>query len=375
MVGEDDYDILAKKLDAAVNGLSPLGTQGNVSETWMEYLRTLLTPEEVKWIIHLPVFPSFMSVGKYAKKIGKTKEEAQDILEKLFKTDCVMTLGAKQNKYAIHFPLFIFDGPPLSFDEYPPEKAKKLAELSYKYLVEEEWYRNFEGSAETPLSRVIPVQESIKTESSIIPYEDIIKLIDNAETLGLQACVCRKRLEVLGKRTCTEKYPLETCIAIDAGAQYTIKRGHAREITKEEAKKLLKEFNKMGLIHCTENFAQGSHNLICNCCSCCCNLIGGITRWDNPRAVAAANYIATLKQPENCVNCELCVEKCNFKAITISDSGPVINKDKCMGCGVCVVNCPEEIIELKRLDREVIYDNLAVLGLKIAKETNRKVTL
>ena len=375
MDGEDNYAILAKKLDAAVNGLSPLGTQGKISETWMEYLKTLLTPEEVKYIIHLPVFPSFISVGKYAKKIGKTKEEARKILDKLFETDCVMISNAKKNKFAIHFPLFIFDGPPLAFDKYPPEKTKKLAELSLKYLVEEEWYRNFEGSAETPLSRVIPVQESIKSASSIIPYENVEKLVENAETLAIQECVCRKRLEVVGKRKCKDKYPLETCIAIDAGAQYSIARGHGREITKEEAKKLLKEFNKMGLIHCTENFAQGSHNLICNCCSCCCNLIGGITRWDNPRAVAAANYIVNVKQPENCIKCEECIEKCNFKAISISDSGPIINKDKCMGCGVCVVNCPEEVLELKRLDREVIYDNLAVLGLKIAKETNRKITL
>ena len=375
MEGEDNYLILAKKLDNSVQGLSPLGTQGNISETWIEYLKTLITPEEVKYIIHLPVFPSFTSVGKFARKIGQTKEEAQKILENLFETDCVITLGKAKKKYALHFPLFIFDAPPLAFDKYPPEKTKKLAELSYKYLVEEEWYRNFEGSAETPLSRVIPVQESIKSESSIIPYENVEKLVENASALAIQVCACRKRLEVLGKRECVGKYPLETCIAIDAGAEYTIARGHGREITKEEAKEYLKKFNKMGLIHCTENFAEGSHNLICNCCKCCCNLIGGITRWDNPRAVAAANYIANVTESENCTKCELCVENCNFKAITISDSGPIINKEKCMGCGVCVVNCPENVIKLDRLEREVIYKDLAQLGLKVAKETNRDIKL
>ncbi|MHA1251027.1 MAG: 4Fe-4S dicluster domain-containing protein, partial [Candidatus Helarchaeota archaeon] len=124
-----------------------------------------------------------------------------------------------------------------------------------------------------------------------------------------------------------------------------------------------------------ENFREGNHTLICNCCACCCNLIGGITKWDNPRAVAKANYIATLEKVEDCTACGTCIEKCNFNAITIESNIAVVNDEKCMGCGVCVVNCPNNAITLKRIEREVIYKDLIELGLKVAKETNKEIKL
>lgn len=368
---EELYRILAEKLDATLQGLSKIGTQGNISDTWMEYLHVLVSPEDVEYLIHLPVFPGTITAQKFARKIGMSEEESIEILERLFKSDCVMRIGSKIKKYAIHLPFLIFDVPPLNYENMPPEKAERLAELSYKYLTEDEWYRNFEGSPETPLTRVIPVQESLSPQQEILPDEQVIQIIEDAQVIALQKCACRARLDLLGIRKCD--HPLESCISIDQGAQYVIDRGLGREITKEEAIKLLKEFNKRGLVHTTENYGEGSHMLICNCCNCCCNLLGGITRWDNPRAVAKANFIANIKAPENCIQCNICVEKCNFKAITLIDNQPQIDNAKCMGCGICVVNCPSTVLELKREEREVIYRNLAELGFKVAKETNRKI--
>ncbi|NVM31443.1 MAG: 4Fe-4S binding protein [Candidatus Helarchaeota archaeon] len=370
---EKYYAILAKKLDATIQGLSPIGTQGNVSDTWMEYLRVLVDPKDVKYLIQLPVFPGMMKVKKFAKKINKSEEEATVILERLFKNDCLMRMGSKVKRYCIHVPFMFFDGPPLGFAEMPPEKARQLAELSYKYLVEEEWYRNFEGSPETPLSRIIPVQESVPIEQNIMPYEQVKEIVANASVLSLQKCACRTRMDYLGIRKCD--HPLESCIGVDYGARHNIDRGHGREITKEEALELLKKYNKMGLVHTTDNFIEGNHNLICNCCSCCCSLIGGITRWENPRAVAKANFIAVVADLENCTQCGACEEKCPFHANSLGDNGPEIDPKKCMGCGICVVNCPSNVLTLKREDREVIYKNLLDLGLKVAKETNRQIKM
>ena len=368
---EKNYAILAKKLDATFQGLSKIGTQGNVSETWMEYLRELISPEDVKYLIKLPVFPSMLTAKKFARKIEKSEEEATEILERLFMTDAVMRIGSKRKHYGIHLPFLIFDVPPLSYEEMPKEKAQKLAELSYKYLVEEEWYRNFEGSPETPLSRIIPVQQSIQRDQEILPYEEVEEIVKTATVVSLQECACRKRLEFLGKRKCD--HPLDSCIGVNQGAKYLIDRGHAREISKEEALKLLKDFNRRGLVHTTENFREGSHTLLCNCCDCCCSLIGGITRWANPRAVAKANFISVVTDLESCTQCGTCEEKCPFHAVTVSDKGSEIDSKKCMGCGICVVNCPSNVLTLKRKEREVIYKNLLDLALKVAKETNRTI--
>jgi len=61
--------------------------------------------------------------------------------------------------------------------------------------------------------------------------------------------------------------------------------------------------------------------------------------------------------------------------ITIESNIAVVNDEKCMGCGVCVVNCPNNAITLKRIEREVIYKDLIELGLKVAKETNKEIKL
>jgi Fe-S-cluster-containing hydrogenase component 2 len=373
MENQDYYEKLAKKLDSTITGLSKLGTKDNISDTWMEYLRTLVPSDLVEFMIKLPIFPGVITVKKFAKKIEKSESEAESILNRLFENDCVMRIGSKSYKYGIHIPLLIFDVPPVGYKKMPKERAKKLAELSLKYLVDEEWYRNFEGSSETPLTRIIPVQESVSFESNIRPFEDIEKLLDEAKIISLQDCACRGRLEFLGKRKCD--YPIETCLGLNQGARYFIDRGYGREISKKEAKELLRKLNKMGLVHTTENFREGNHTLICSCCPCCCSLISGITRWDNPRAVAAANFVAFIENPENCSQCEICIDNCHFNAIKMGESSPEIDSKKCIGCGVCVVNCPNEIIQLRKLERERIYRDLIELGLKVAKETDREIKL
>ncbi|MHA1267475.1 MAG: 4Fe-4S binding protein [Candidatus Helarchaeota archaeon] len=368
---EDYYQILAQKLDRSLQGLSPIGTQGKISATWMEYLRVLVDPEDVEYLCQLPVFPGTLTVKRFAKKLKISEEEAKEILERLFRKDYVMRIGTTKHRYGIHMPFLIFDVPPLNYRKMPEEKARKLAELSYKFLIEDEWYRNFEGSPDTPLTRVIPVQESLRPDQKVLPYEQVEEIIKNAKIIGLQPCVCRARLDFMGIRKCD--VPLESCISVNQGAQYFIDRGHAKQIDKATALQLLKKFNKLGLVHTTENYREGDHSLICNCCACCCNLLGGITRWKNPRAVARSNFIAFVLNSENCTQCGSCVEKCNFHAISLDDTLPKIDQDRCMGCGICVVNCPADVLTLKRLEREVIYKNLLELGMKVAKETNKEI--
>jgi Pyruvate/2-oxoacid:ferredoxin oxidoreductase delta subunit len=372
MENQEYYEILAKKLDATIFALSDRDSQ-KISETWMEYLKILFPPKDVKYLVELNVHPDLMTAKKFAKKINKSIEEATDILERLFHHDVVMKVhSGSRFKYGINMPQTMISAPPLCLEnKYPKDKAEKVAELSYKLIVEEKWSRNYEGTPETPMMRIIPVQESIKTEQKILSYEDVLEMIKTAKIVALQKCACRERLEFLGIRECN--YPIETCIGLNHGAQYFIDRGLAREITKDEAKKLLKKFNQLGLVHITENYQDGDHGWICNCCSCCCVVLCGITQWDNPRAVGAANFVATIKNLENCEQCGTCVKNCKFQAVMMNETGPVIDQNKCMGCGICVVNCTSKTIDLKRINREYICKDQIELGLKVLKETDRNI--
>jgi len=124
-----------------------------------------------------------------------------------------------------------------------------------------------------------------------------------------------------------------------------------KAITKENAKKLIKEASELGLVHTTDN--KGTNvRLICSCCECCCALLSGLTKLDNPRAIGRANYVAKVYE-QLCVGCGTCIDRCKFGAITVNEVS-VINIDKCMGCGLCAVTCPEEAIKMKRYEREEI---------------------
>jgi len=368
LLNEDYYEILAKKLDDSVPRLSPYGDKGNIPKGWITYLKLLINPEDIKYLIKLSVNPNSITLKRYAKKMGKTEEEASQILERLVGQNCVLKIGTKDPKYAIHQTFLLHSFPPLSYDKYPEEVAKELAELSYKNLVEGEWYKVYSGSPNTPLLRVIPVQESIESEKMILPNEDLLKILDKARIIAIAKCACKTRMDVLGIRECKDTYPLETCFYMNHMAKFIIERGLGREISKEEAKKLTKEFNKKGLIHTIENFGEGMHFMLCNCCSCCCNPLGGMIKWDKPHSVASSNYIAVVKDLEGCEKCETCIENCAFGAISMSENGPTINKENCMGCGICVVNCPSNIIKLEPLERNQMSNSFLELGFKIGRE-------
>jgi len=51
-----------------------------------------------------------------------------------------------------------------------------------------------------------------------------------------------------------------------------------------------------------------------------------------------------------CVFCCACQHECPVSAITMTDTGAVIDESKCVGCGRCYDNCQAEAIERVELD-------------------------
>lgn len=51
--------------------------------------------------------------------------------------------------------------------------------------------------------------------------------------------------------------------------------------------------------------------------------------------------------PQKCSLCGKCIEKCPFNALTMGDSGIVVN-DSCRACGLCVRFCPENAIRFEQ---------------------------
>jgi len=156
-------------------------------------------------------------------------------------------------------------------------------------------------------------------------------------------------------------------------ADFYIENGLGREITKEEAKKILQKAEEDGLIHFSSNHASNKI-FICNCCGCCCKALASITKYDSPGFIVRSNYYAT-KDVDTCITCLVCVDRCQVNAIKIENDLTVIDRERCIGCGLCVSTCTTGSISMVKKSPDEVpavfrneLDMLQTIGKEKGKE-------
>ena len=118
-----------------------------------------------------------------------------------------------------------------------------------------------------------------------------------------------------------------------------------RALSKDEAKATLQRAADAGLVHSVSNNKEGLH-YICNCCTCSCGILRGMTEIGIANVVARSSYVNEVDDML-CNGCEICVGHCQFDALTMADDMIVqINSMRCVGCGVCVIQCPSEALSM-----------------------------
>lgn len=341
---------IARRLKYAWHSV-PTDEAGEPTETYLEYLSLLYNPEVAEIIQALDIFPKMMSIVKFAKKANMDKDELTKKLDGVTKKGFIIKLG---RQYSIPSPLIIWDTPFIYKITYESDIAKKLAELGLKFFYNEGYYKKWETTTDgTPRNRVLTVSEEIEPKDEIVPIEEVYNIIDKNTDIAVIPCPCRNRQEISGNRKCIDKYPIHTCLILGIFAKGALEQGDpaVRRVTREEAKEIAKKASEVGLVHTTDNVGKNCR-LICSCCECCCVILSGLTRFDNPRAIARANYIAHVDE-DICEGCGTCTERCKFGAISIENTAK-INIDKCLGCGLCAVKCPNDAITMKRFAREEV---------------------
>lgn len=327
----------------------PKDENGRPVEKYLEYLSLMYNSEIIKIVLEMDVFPKMISSSKLARKLGIEKEELLNKLEPLIKRGFIFKVGPR---LAHPTPLYLYDMPFALEVNYLREDVKEFARLSREFF-EEGYYKTWETTKEgIPLTRVLTVNEEVKDSKEIIPPEEVYKIIDHHTYFAVVGCPCRRRKEIEGIRKCKDKYPIHNCLQMGIHAEYLLNEmgdPNIKRISKEEAIKIIKEAAEIGLVHTTDNRVD-NFNIICSCCECCCGFLAGLTRFDNPRAIAKANYISHV-DIDKCVGCETCLTRCKFGAIKV-DAFAQTDTDKCVGCGLCAVTCPEGAITMKRLERE-----------------------
>ena len=320
-------------------------------EKYLEYLSLMYDPDIIKIVLELPIMPKTISIIRLAKKVGVDKEELIDKLEEPSRRGFITKIG--KSSYARPSPLQVHDMPFILQENLDRDDIVEFARLSREYF-DGGYYKTWETRRSgIPRTRVLTVSEKIEPGHQVIPMEEVYTIIDKQTDFAIFPCPCRQRKEVEGIRKCKDKYPIHSCITFGIFAKQLIEMGDpaVKAISKEEVIEEAKKAAEIGLVHMTDNSADAA-NILCACCECCCGNLAGLTRLDNPRAIARANYISSIDEGL-CVACGTCLERCKFNAITLNDIAHV-DVDKCVGCGLCAVTCPEDAITMKRLEREVL---------------------
>jgi ferredoxin len=181
-------------------------------------------------------------------------------------------------------------------------------------------------------SRVIPVHQSLAAQQWILPAEQVMQVIRNAQSFALTDCVCRTHYARCNK-------PRDVCLLLDELSDKAVEHNKARRISIDQASEVLKRAGDHGLVHMTLFMPGHKIYALCSCCACCCHDLQLLLKYGRRDLVARSDYAAVTDQ-DLCNHCGTCVDRCVFGARTFNNGVMTYDAAACLGCGLCVSICP-----------------------------------
>jgi len=349
MIKDDVYEKLREKIS-----LWPIKVPKTREAN--EMLKTLFTDEEAKFLIHFKApYQDAETMDQIIERTGKPQEQIQPIIDRLVSRGLLFRFTSKSDGQ-LYFSLMPMV--PGIFEFYFASGGTSDEKRKVSKLFEKLYFNGGGmeiGASEYPWARVMPIEKTvivnkeISTGHKILPYEKMSEFIKTSRKIAVMNCACRIHKDC--------DHPLETCLVFDYFADFMVERGYARFLTTEKALQLLEEMEKKGLVHSTTN-VQTRPQFICNCCTCACAILRGLTELHNPRAIAKSNFIPA-RDDELCSKCKKCIPVCPMKANIYHaphDDQPeriLLLEERCIGCGLCAYHCPKDAVKLTKIKDDV----------------------
>ena len=320
------------------------------SEHMMPMITSFITPEEAEFMTGFPT--SAASLDQIAAMKEMDPADVLPKIEALCRKGLVYeAIRGDSSQYRLVLPLEMFLRVTY-WDGKDKEPTRSMAPHANKYYMDG-WYDQLKPFVH-PVLRAIPIDQTVEVKKTILPFEDVVKVIDNYEYYSVSHCPCRQRHK-LDPDYRESPFPSEVCLHFDELGRYCVKHGHGREITKEETLQILKKAADAGLVHGLENQTENPETL-CNCDLEYCTMFKPYHQLDFDKSLDKSNY-QVAATPETCKACALCVRRCPMDAIQLrfstestnkSRKAVVVDTDLCIGCGVCVHKCKTKSITLTR---------------------------
>lgn len=184
-----------------------------------------------------------------------------------------------------------------------------------------------------------------KTEhwGQVVPIEDLEQVVDLQDSIVRFPCVCR--ILTTGHREARYCFGIGVNMASTL-AQYP-DASSLEVLGREEAKKILRSFDKQGMVHSVWTFKTPYIGAICNCDQDCVAYRLQV-KTNLTQVMFRAEYVG-LVDWDLCNGCKKCLLNCQFGAIRYSNTmkRATIEMTQCYGCGVCRAVCNKEAITLK----------------------------
>jgi len=182
----------------------------------------------------------------------------------------------------------------------------------------------------------------------VLLLPEVEEMIDAAREIRVLPCNCKIMAD-----NC--EHSREICIYFD---QSITERTGGRELTRAEAKELVRRLDREGLMHTggPYNWREQGPSVVCNCCTCCCYPFRAALRLGTKGKWPRSRYVAGYDRNQ-CRSCGLCAKRCPFGAFYLRDTGVekdgrmvkdvAFASDLCWGCGLCANACPTGAITMQ----------------------------
>ncbi len=355
-VMSDPYESLAATLDKIPNGFARVPDGSH-----LRLLQWLFTPEEAEIASKMKLRGE--TVEEMSKRLAIDKDDLTQRLETMAQKGQIRAWTSSTGRRYALLPFAVG-----IYEQQLNRMDRSLAQLVNDYFAKSHGGDLF--CKEPALFRVIPIQRAIKTELEVHTYQQAEQMIMTAKSWGIRECICKKQQRLLD-RPC--RFPTSVCIVLAPQSEHAFDNDElTRSVTREEALAVLRHAEEAGLIHCSMNIQKG-HTYICNCCTCCCGVLRGLTAFGQPYAVVKSDYEAHVER-ETCVGCGACVERCQLHALSLEDGVCQVTLSRCIGCGVCTLACTEGALTLRsRTSESVSPPPEDILDWMVKKATSRGV--
>lgn len=326
------YRRLATVLDTLPNGFP--ATDSGIE---IRLLKKIFTPEEAELFCDLKLHME--TAAQIAERTGRPLEGLEAMLTAMWRRGQIVgaNLGGVRIFKMMPWVVGIYE---FQIDRMDRE----FVEMFEAYM------RHFGPSLvrnKPEIMQVVPVRRALAEGQQVMSYQQVSGIIDAAKAFAVNECICNKARKLKGGG-CDK--PRDICLGLSRIEGLFDDFPWGRPITREEALAVLDLAEEKALVHLSSN-VQEDHMFICNCCGCCCPVLGAVKKLGTAEPLNHG-WQAQI-DPETCTACGVCTdERCQVEAIEAGEEAYRVLPGKCIGCGLCVPACPAEAIALVQTPAE-----------------------